>query len=178
MRRRTFRPSTTRISGISGCLTPSAVEQEALASQPAPGSAPKLASDLSPPEKSGRAFRCCQRTSQDSLEVRAFMRAVVRDAGRAGEQFEPRTSSDSSAGDRGKTATARAEFYNGVDRRFRARFDEPDLLDVRIAARMAIAERRDRNEITQAQADLEYAQIHSAASGNPFAVRTASIIMG
>jgi uncharacterized protein YceK len=60
-----------------------------------------------------------------------------------------------------KTATARAECYNGVDRRFRARFDEPDLLDVRIAARMAIAERRDRNEITQAQADLEYAQIKS-----------------
>jgi hypothetical protein len=43
---------------------------------------------------------------------------------------------------------------------------------------MAIAEGRDRNEITQAQADLEYAQIHSAASGNPFAVRTAPIIMG
>ena len=106
------------------------------------------------------------------------MRAVVRDAERAGEQFEPRTSSNSSAGERGKTATARAECYNGVDRRFRARFDEPDLLDVRIAARMAIAERRDRNEITQAQADLEYAQIHSAASGNPFAVRTAPIIMG
>jgi hypothetical protein len=29
------------------------------------------------------------------------MRAVVRDAGRAGEQFEPRTSSNSSAGERG-----------------------------------------------------------------------------
>jgi hypothetical protein len=60
-----------------------------------------------------------------------------------------------------KTFMARAECYNDADRRIAAPLVAGDLLNLRMATRTVIAEKQDRNEITQAQADFEFAQMNT-----------------
>ena len=53
----------------------------------------------------------------------------------------------------------KARCYNAAEQTIAAYYDKPDLLQLRLAARLAISERIDRGQITEAQGELEFAQI-------------------
>ena len=57
-----------------------------------------------------------------------------------------------------KTLAGRARCENAAEEPFKHAFDD-DLFRVRQLARVAIAERMDRGEITQAEAELEFARV-------------------
>lgn len=58
-----------------------------------------------------------------------------------------------------KTKTELARCINEAERLIGTVYHHPDLLNLRMASRLAIAERQDRGELTQAQADLEFAKL-------------------
>lgn len=52
-----------------------------------------------------------------------------------------------------------SQCLNNAEQRFAGVYPYPDLLQLRAATRLALSERQDRGEITQAQAELEFAQV-------------------
>lgn len=58
-----------------------------------------------------------------------------------------------------KTRVENAQCINDAERRFASVYPNPDLLNLRLASRMAIAERQDRGLLSPAEAELEFAKI-------------------
>lgn len=52
-----------------------------------------------------------------------------------------------------------SQCLNNAEQRFVGVYPYPDLLQLRAATRLALSEKQDRGEISQAQAELEFAQV-------------------
>ena len=59
------------------------------------------------------------------------------------------------------TKVALARCINSAEMKLSAVYDKTDLLQLRLASRLAIAEKQDRGEISDAQAELEFAQVNA-----------------
>jgi hypothetical protein len=74
------------------------------------------------------------------------------------------------------TKVAFARCINAAEQKLSAVYDKPDLLQLRLASRIAIAEKQDKGQLTDAQAELEFAQV-GAQIGTQEASRNSSAEM-
>lgn len=58
-----------------------------------------------------------------------------------------------------------AKCINAAEQKLAAVYDKPDLLQLRLAARLAIAEKQDRKEMSDAEGELEFAKINAQIGG-------------
>lgn len=72
-----------------------------------------------------------------------------------------------------KTRVANARCINDAEAKLSAIYPNPDLLNLRLAARLAISEKIDRKQITEAEGELEFARI-SAEIGSQESSRMTS----
>jgi len=61
-----------------------------------------------------------------------------------------------------KTKVEFARCINGAEQKLAAIYNKHDLLQLRLASRLAIAEKQDKGQISDAQAELEFAQINAS----------------
>lgn len=54
-----------------------------------------------------------------------------------------------------------ARCINEAEQKLVAVYDKPDLLQLRLASRLAIAEKQDKGQLSEAQAELEFAQVNA-----------------
>ncbi|WP_103873871.1 hypothetical protein [Bosea lathyri] len=74
------------------------------------------------------------------------------------------------------TKVAFARCINSAEQKMSAVYDKPDLLQLRLASRLAIAEKQDKGQISDAQAELEFAQV-GAQIGTQEATRNSNAEM-
>lgn len=71
---------------------------------------------------------------------------------------------------------AKARCHNDAEHKLARIYDKPDLLNLRLATRLALAERIDKGQISESQAELEFAQV-GAQIGSQEAARDTNATM-
>lgn len=75
-----------------------------------------------------------------------------------------------------KTKVEFARCINGAEQKLAAIYNKHDLLQLRLASRLAIAEKQDKGQISDVQAELEFAQVN-AGLGSQEAMRNSNAEM-